>query len=248
MNSDLTVVSANLNSYSPITRTYTYDERIKTAASFLNAYDATIVGLQEVYFGFISEIQKAYPDYTVFAPLGSFTKRTLVTLTLVKSNYIKSAYVIDSPQNCKLRNRLSIVRIIDTENNELTIINTYCVCHTGPSNKHYDRVSLSCNLWDTIKQAIVANPGSTVLLGDLQEDSESLNCKMLHDELGFSELAKNIPTVYNEYFSDKPMCIDHIFMNQEFLKSFTPKAFEFQGEFRGTLSDHSFLVLHADKK
>ena len=237
------ICTVSFNSWMPVSREFDYEERCQAIARSLSSYAPDVICCQEVFSGRLSDLRDAFKDYEAYSPLGSFGPQTLLTVTLVKRSF-SGAVTIIKPEKSPVKNRFNIVKIVSKSGIPLYIFNIHMVLLHGISNKHYDRPSLYNLLWDSIFNSLdTYKDKATILAGDLQEDSNSPNCRKLMQE-GFCEPVSGMPTCTNDLFPTKS--IDHILYNPIAVDIVEPKNLTVDNTLISTgLSDHLMLVVNA---
>lgn len=248
------IVSININSYCPISKAFSYQERANLISEYITKeYNLpSIVAFQEVYSSKIDLISKAFPQYSVFSPIGNFGPQTLMSITLVRNDMIKDARAIAMPSSCRLKNRLNIVRIELTNGFAFSIINVYSVAKTGRTSAYFPRSELYENTWDILHQLVcteVRHNRPCIVLGDLEEGSNSPKVVSLKEVCQLKEYVNNLPTAYNAKLHNAPVNIDHIMLNKAFTERYKVNSLGVDGAFRTLgLSDHSILSLNIKER
>ena len=109
------ICTANVNSWKPVSKEITYQERLNGIADSLKHYAPMhAILLQEVFSSKVNMLTKAFPDYDAFIPQGEFGPRTLLAVTLVKKSFYSSISML--PTDCKTPNRLNVIQVIPKHN------------------------------------------------------------------------------------------------------------------------------------
>lgn len=244
------IVNINVNSYCPVSKAFFYPERAKLISDYITKeYNLpSIVAFQEVYSSKIDLISKAFPQYSVFSPIGNFGPRTLMSITLVRNDMIKDARTIAMPSSCRLKNRFNCIRINLTSGFSFSVINIYSVAKSGRMSSYFPRPELYENTWDILYQLVCTEARHNrpcIVLGDLEEGSNSTKVVSLKEVGKLKEFVNNIPTAYNAKLHNAPVNIDHIMLNKAFTERYKVNSLGVDGAFRSLgLSDHSILSLN----
>lgn len=247
------IVSININSYCPISKAFSYQERAKLISEYITKeYYPSVIALQEVYSSKIDLISKAFPQYSVFSPIGNFGPRTLMSIILVRNDLISSTRAIALPSHCRLKNRLNCVQIVLINGFAFTVINVYSVAKTGRTSAYFPRLELYENTWNILHQLVCTEARQNrpcIVLGDLEEGSNSHKVVSLKETGQLKEFVNNLPTAYNAKLHNAPVNIDHIMLNKAFTERYKVNSLGVDGAFRSLgLSDHSILSLNIEER
>ena len=250
-NNNLRVITININSWCPITRSYSYAERIKHIKNILSSYNPHVIAIQELYSGKINLLEKAFSgEYYIFYPMGFDldAPHSLITATLLSKSFFSATTLIAPPSSCSLPNRFTIVHATpeDRRLNPVTIMNIYIVTLSGRSNDHFPRKKIHENLWNTTYSVLDREKEAnhpTILIGDLQESSSGPNCQILRTKYNMFEPIHNLPTTTNPHFGSNNS-IDHIWFSPLARESYGPSTFTISNEL-SYLTDHAVLIANA---
>ncbi len=243
----LRICTANVNSWKPISKNITYQERLNGVADSLKLYTSMhAILLQEVFASKVNMLCKAFKDYDVYVPQGEFGPKTLLAVTLVKKNFYKAISVL--PIDCKTPNRVNIIQVTP-QNDELApffLVNCHMVNQYGVSNKHYDRPSLADNLWNTIFNFVSSNENIPVIFaGDVQEGSMDQNLMELKKTYNYWEPVTGLPTCTNPCFGENNR-IDHILYSISARYRYGARSLTVDNELISRkISDHIMLIANA---
>ena len=243
----LRICTANVNSWKPISKNITYQERLNGVAESLKRYASMhAILLQEVYSSKIDMLRKTFTDYDIFVPQGIFSPRTLLSVTLVKKTFFRSISIL--PIDCKTPNRINIIQVMP-QNDDLApffLVNCYMVNQYGVSNKYYDRPLLADNLWTKIYEFIATHENDPVIFaGDAQESSLDHNLMELQKTYNYWEPVAGMPTCTNPHFGENNR-IDHIFYSNSARHRYGARSLTVDNELISRkISDHLMILANA---
>ncbi len=133
-----------------------------------------------------------------------------------------------------------------------SVINIYSVAKSGRTSSYFPRPELYENAWCELSQLVrkeTQNNRPCILLGDLEERSNSPKVVSLKQLGQLKEFISNLPTAYNARLHNAPVNIDHIMLNTAFTERYKAISLAVDGAFRSLgLSDHSILSLSLEER
>lgn len=243
------ILSYNLNGWCPVNRKLSYDQKIRSFASYVfKFYEKPIcIMIQEIIAGrdqkYLKLIESLFKDYEVILPFFDYDKhnRSIMSVTLIKKDVLKGYSRRDF--DVELPNRINYV-IANIDNEEYHLINTHVVQTVNFKNKAAwfieERKRLYKYQWELlISKAKETNDCNVIIAGDFQEPFHESHLIEL-ERLGYKgPQLNNTNTVENSFFGDNT-CIDHIIFSASAYKKHMPVILVDSNKV-GLWSDHSLI-------
>lgn len=244
------IITYNINAWTPINKTLSYKEKISQMVAYIKAVypNAPILTLQEVLAGknkqYLRQIQDAFQEeYEMIVPIFDVNVhwKSILTITLIRKDILNS-YTVEELSGDYLKNRITYT-VADTSYGNLRILNCHVPQIANFRNKAAwyikERVDIHNKMWDAIiSEAEKYKDEKFIICGDMQEGVSGPHVSLLK-ALGYHEITKGVPTIYNNAFRSE--CIDHIFFSESAMNVFQPGEVVADASQVGVLSDHALL-------
>ncbi len=245
------IVTYNINAWMPVNTSMSYRMKISQVAAYIKRtyINASIINLQEVLPGkegkHLKQIRDAFQEegYEMIQPIFDVNVhwKSVLTITLIRKDILNS-YTVEELSGDYLKNRITYT-VADTSYGNLRILNCHVPQIANFRNKAAwyikERIDIHNKMWDAIiSEAEKYKDEKFIICGDMQEGVSGPHVSLLK-ALGYHEITKGMPTIYNNAFRSE--CIDHIFFSESAKEVFQPGEVLVDTMQVGVLSDHALL-------